>query len=175
MMTSDPLAAAELGSIGQRARHEALRTPDGLLAFGFGAGLVGLAPGTLGTLVAVPFAVLLKWLGAGALLLGLPALFLLGVWICGRVSRRLGVEDYGGIVWDEMVGYWLAVAAAPLHWAWLLAGFLLFRFFDIVKPWPINLVEGHFSGGLGIMLDDIAAALYTLTLLAGAEAVLLGA
>ena len=170
MMASGSTMPGELDSIAQRARREALGTPDGWLAFGFGAGLARYAPGTVGTLAAVPFAVLLKWLGGAAMILLLPALFLLGVWLCARVTRRLGVEDYGGIVWDEMVGYWLAVAAVPLHWPWLLAGFVLFRFFDIVKPWPISLVEDHVSGGLGIMLDDVAAAIYTLVLLAGAEA-----
>jgi phosphatidylglycerophosphatase A len=156
-------------SITLRARQVALTTPDGFLAFGFGTGLLTRAPGTMGTLAAVPFAFLLKLLGAAALWLVLLALFLFGAWLCGRVSARLGVDDYGGIVWDEMVGYWLAVALVPLHWGWLLAGLVLFRFFDIVKPWPISELEDSFSGGMGIMLDDAAAAIYCMILLAGAN------
>ncbi len=92
--------------------------------------------------------------------------FLLGVWLCGRVSTKLGVHDHGGIVWDEMVGYWLAVAFVPLHWPWMLAAFVLFRVFDIFKPWPIRQLDKNVSGGLGIMIDDTLAAIYTIILLA---------
>ena len=148
-------------------RRVALRTPAGFLAFGFGAGLARRAPGTMGTLMAVPFAWLLKqlpaiWYGP-ALLLS----FVAGVYLCGAASRALGRKDPGGIVWDEMVGYWLTVAFLPVTWAWWLAAFVLFRFFDIVKPWPINLAERRFGGGLGIMFDDIIAALYAMAVLAG--------
>ncbi len=168
-LSQESTQVPDMDSILLRARQQALTTPDGFLAFGFGAGLLSRAPGTMGTLVAVPFAWAFKMLPGTIFLWLLLALFLLGVWLCGRVSKRLGLEDYGGIVWDEMVGYWLAIAFVPLHWGWLLAGFALFRFFDIVKPWPISELERHFSGGLGIMLDDIAAAIYTMILLAGAQ------
>ena len=104
----------------------------------------------------------------------LTSVFLGGVWICERVAQRLGVEDYGGIVWDEMVGYWIAVAWLPLEWYWLLAAFVLFRFFDIVKPWPISALDAHFHGGFGIMVDDVVAGIYTAVLLAGAEAAIFG-
>jgi phosphatidylglycerophosphatase A len=147
-------------SITLRARQVALTTPDGFLAFGFGTGLLTRAPGTMGTLAAVPFAFLLKLLGAAALWLVLLALFLFGAWLCGRVSARLGVDDYGGIVWDEMVGYWLAVALVPLHWGWLLAGLVLFRFFDIVKPWPVRAIDRKVGGGTGVVMDDVAAGVY---------------
>jgi len=93
-------------------------------------------------------------------------MFLLGIQVCDRVSRKLGVHDHGGIVWDEIVGYCLAVAFIPLQWAWLLAAFVLFRFFDIVKPWPIRQLDRKVSGGLGIMIDDIVAALFTIIVLA---------
>jgi len=146
-------------------RRLALGSVSGFLAYGFGSGLAPLAPGTAGTLAAVPFAFLLKALALPGYLLALAALFLLGVHVCGVASARLGRHDPGGIVWDEMVGYWLAIALLPLHWAWLLAAFLAFRFFDILKPWPIRAVEKRFGGGLGIMLDDIVAALYALALL----------
>jgi len=157
----------------QPARQALVRTvfgsPSGFLAFGLGAGLSPVAPGTMGTLVAVPFVFALKSLDTpvfwGVLLL----LFLLGVRMCGQVSRSLGVHDHGGIVWDEMVGYWLAVAFVPLQWQWLLAAFVLFRFFDIVKPWPIRQLDRKVSGGFGIMLDDIVAALFTVVILAAVQ------
>jgi phosphatidylglycerophosphatase A len=93
-------------------------------------------------------------------------MFLLGVGLCGHVSRKLGVHDHGGIVWDEMVGYWLAAAFVPLQWPWLLAAFVLFRIFDIFKPWPIRQLDEKVSGGFGIMIDDVVAALFTLIILA---------
>ena len=143
----------------------ALHSPSGFLAFGFGSGLSPFAPGTMGTLVAVPFIFALRSLGESGFWLALVVLFLLGVWLCGNVSRKLGVHDHGGIVWDEMVGYWLSAAFVPLQWHWLLAAFLLFRFFDILKPWPIRQLDSKISGGFGIMLDDIVAALFTLVIL----------
>lgn len=144
----------------------ALGTPTGLLAFGFGSGLSPVAPGTMGTLVAIPFIFVLKSLATVGFWMALVMLFLLGIWLCDHVSRKLGKHDHGGIVWDEMVGYWLSVALVPLQWQWLLAGFVLFRFFDIFKPWPINLIDKKVSGGFGIMIDDLVAALFTLCLLA---------
>lgn len=152
-----------------RAAREAFSTWDGFCVFGFGSGLLPRAPGTWGTLVAVPLLFPLKTLSVAAYMVVLVALFWLGVWMCDRVGRRLGVEDYGGIVWDEMVGFWLAMAFAPAGWLWVLAGFALFRIFDIFKPWPIALLEFRFQGGLGVMLDDVLAAIYAMVLLAGAQ------
>ena len=146
-------------------RTVALRTPTGFLAFGLGSGLSRFAPGTLGTLAAVPFAVALKLLPAPIFWVALAILFLAGVYICSVASSRLGQHDPGGIVWDEMVGYWLTVSLLPLQWPWLLSAFVLFRIFDILKPWPIRLVEKKFGGGLGIMLDDIVAAGYAMAVL----------
>ena len=141
-------------------------TPSGFLAFGFGSGLSPVAPGTMGTLVSIPFVFALKALGPEAFWVALGLLFLLGVALCGRVSQKLGVHDHGGIVWDEMVGYWLATAFVPLQWPWLLAAFVLFRFFDILKPWPIRQIDKGVSGGFGIMIDDIVAAVFTMIILA---------
>ncbi len=151
-------------------RRVALRTPAGFLAFGLGAGLSRYAPGTVGTLVAVPF----RSAPEAACLRTcywpvLAALFLAGVYLCGAASRMLGRHDPGNIVWDEMVGYWLTVALVPMTWTWWLAGFVAFRFFDILKPWPIRLVERRFGGGLGIMLDDVLAALYAMLVLAALQ------
>lgn len=144
----------------------ALGSPSGLLAFGFGSGLSPFAPGTMGTVVAIPFVFALKSLGVPGFWIALLLLFLLGIQICGHVSRKLGMHDHGGIVWDEMVGYWLAIAFVPLQWHWLLAAFVLFRFFDIYKPWPIRHLDRQVSGGFGIMIDDILAALFTIIVLA---------
>ena len=141
-------------------------SPSGFLAFGFGSGLSPFAPGTMGTLAAIPFIFALRALDTPVFWVVLVLLFLLGVQLCGSVSRRLGVHDHGGIVWDEMVGYWLSAAFVPLQWPWLLAAFLLFRFFDILKPWPIRQLDKEVSGGFGIMIDDVVAALFTVLILA---------
>lgn len=138
---------------------------QGFLAYGFGSGLSPWAPGTMGTLVAVPCAWWLKSLPLYVYLPFIALTFLLGVYLCDVTSKRLERHDPGGIVWDEMVGFWLAVVLVPAHWGWLAAGFAAFRFFDILKPWPIRKVEKRFGGGLGIMLDDIVAALYALAVL----------
>ena len=153
-------------------RQVALGSPAGFFAFGFGSGLAPAAPGTFGTLAAIPFAILLKLLPAAVFWPLLIAAFVVGVWICRVTSERLGQHDPGGIVWDEMVAYWLTVAFVPLHWGWLAAAFVLFRLFDILKPWPIKRVEKRFGGGLGIMLDDIVAAIYAMLLLQAAALLL---
>lgn len=148
-------------------RRIALRSPTGFLAFGFGSGLSRFAPGTVGTLAAVPPGLLLKQLPPAGYWAALLLLFLAGIYLCGAASRALGRADPGGIVWDEMVAYWLAVALLPLAWSWWLAAFVLFRLFDILKPWPIRQLERRLGGGLGVMLDDVFAALYTILLLEG--------
>jgi phosphatidylglycerophosphatase A len=170
-MSEETTTSEETGeSILLRAREVALGSPDGFIAFGFGSGLLTRAPGTMGTLAAVPFAFLIPQLGGFTLFLLFLAGFFGGSWLCHRVAQRLGVEDYGGIVWDEMIGYWFAVAWLPIQWPWLLAAFVLFRFFDIVKPWPINALDANIHGGFGIMLDDVIAGLYTAIMLAGVKA-----
>jgi len=150
----------------------ALGTPSGLLAFGFGSGLSPFAPGTMGTLVAIPFAVAIKSLGVTGFWVALLLMFLLGIEACTRVSRKLGVHDHGGIVWDEIVGYCLSVALVPLQWQWFLLAFVLFRFFDIYKPWPIRQLDRKVSGGFGIMIDDVVAAIFTIIVLAVLQALL---
>lgn len=136
------------------------RNPIHLLAFGFGSGASPVAPGTFGTLAAVPFYLLMATLPV-PLYLGITlAAFLLGIYLCGRTSRDLGVHDHSGIVWDEFVGFWITLTAVPLGWEGVLAGFVLFRLFDILKPWPIGWLDRHLEGGLGIMLDDLLAGVY---------------
>ncbi len=137
-----------------------LRNPLHLLAFGFGSGLSPTAPGTLGTLVAVPIYLAMQPLSLGLYLGLVLAGFLAGIWICGRTSRDLGVHDHGGIVWDEIIGYLFTMTLAPPGVWWVLGGFLLFRFFDILKPWPIRWFDHQVPGGFGIMFDDMLAGLY---------------
>jgi len=137
------------------------RNPWHFLAFGFGAGAMPVAPGTFGTLIAVPVYLLLAPLSWPYYLLVVLLLLLLpGIWLCHVTARDIGVHDHSGIVWDEIVGYLLTMAAAPPGWLWIVLGFILFRVFDIVKPWPIRLADQRVSGGFGIMLDDVIAALY---------------
>lgn len=148
------------------------RNPIHFLAFGFGSGAAPRAPGTFGTLAALPFVLLWQQLPPGGYSLVLVLSTLLGIWLCHRTSADLGVHDHGGIVWDEFVGLWIALWLAPTGWAWLLAGFLLFRLFDIWKPWPIGWVDRRVHGGLGIMLDDIIAGFMALGVLLVAEQLL---
>lgn len=141
----------------QRSPASVWRNPWHFLAFGFGSGTMAKAPGTWGTLVGLPFVLLWQQLPAWGygLLIAVSALF--GCWLCGKVARDLGVHDHGGIVWDEMVGIWITLWLAPPGWLWLLLGFVLFRVFDILKPWPISWIDRHIHGGIGIMLDDVLA------------------
>lgn len=137
-----------------------LLNPAHFLSFGFGSGYLPVAPGTFGTLAAIPVFLLLSqfqpWLYVVILMLMLIA----GIWLCGYTSRALGVHDHKAIVWDEVVGYlitMLLVTPAPVN---ICVGFVLFRLFDIWKPWPIHLLDKHVPGGLGIMLDDVVAGVY---------------
>lgn len=138
---------------------------DHFFAFGFGSGLAPKAPGTFGTLAALPIFWLIQDLTLPLYLSFLVVTFILGVYFCDRSSKALGVHDHGGIVWDEMVGYWLTMLLAPSGILWMVVGFVLFRFFDILKPWPINWLDRKVGGGFGIMIDDILAALYALIVL----------
>ncbi len=143
-----------------------LTDPVHLLAFGLGTGLSPVAPGTVGSVLGV----LLAWLT-----LGLPtgvqagigaALVLAGIWLCGESARRIGVHDHSGIVWDEIAAMYLVLFWLPFEALTWIAGFALFRLFDIWKPWPISDLDHRMKGGAGIMLDDLVAALYAAVLLA---------
>src|SRR5262245_31554827 len=150
-----------------------LRDPGHLLAFGLGLGLAPVAPGTFGTLLGIPVAVGLAQLGLPGAAIGTAVLFVAGIYLCGRTARELGTDDHPGIVWDEVVGYAIAVLFVPLQWPWWLAAFLLFRALDIVKPWPIREIDHSLRGGLGTMLDDAVAGLFTGLALSLARFVLL--
>lgn len=134
-----------------------LRDPGHLFALGFGSGLAPRAPGTFGTLAAIPVYLLCAQLPLISYLLVVVVAFGGGVYLCGRTARALGVHDHPGIVWDEVVGYLLTMAFAPPGWLWVALGFVCFRLFDILKPWPIRMLDRRVHGGLGIMVDDLAA------------------
>ena len=141
---------------------EIARDPRLLLAYGFGFGLAPKAPGTFGTLAGIPLAILVMWLPSLWSVGLLAVLFLVGIPICQKGAERLGCDDPGAVVWDEIVGYGVAVIAVPLSIWTLVAGFALFRLFDITKPWPIGWADKRVHGGLGIMLDDVLAGLMAL-------------
>ncbi len=137
--------------------------PAHFIAFGFGSGLSPVAPGTVGTLVAFP----VYWSLAGrlneVLFMGMAAfIFAVGVWACGRTGKALGVADHGGMVWDEITAFLLVLFFTPEGLLWQLLAFLLFRFFDIVKPPPIRYFDRTWHGGFGVMFDDILAAGYAI-------------
>ncbi len=145
-----------------------LSRPAHFMAFGFGSGLSPKAPGTAGTLAAfLPYWLLAPWLGRGAFTLVLLAAFAVGVRWCGKTGEALGVDDYGGIVWDEIVAFMLVLLWIPQTAPWFGAAFLLFRLLDIWKPFPIRYLERRLKGGFGVMLDDLLAAGYTLAIIHG--------
>lgn len=151
----------------ERVSPKQLRNPWNFLALGLGSGLAPFAPGTFGTLVAIPLYLLLQPLSPNSYLLIVALLFILGITICSKASESLGVDDHPAIVWDEIVGYLITMWMAPAGWHWIVAGFVLFRFFDILKPWPIGWVDRKVHSGLGIMLDDVIAGLFALALMQG--------
>lgn len=147
------------------------RRPHHWIAFGFGAGLSPLAPGTAGTLAAIPLYLVLQDLSPLGYLLVLAVFFLIGLWACDKTAHELGGGDPGAIVWDEILGYLVTMALAPPGWIWILLGFVLFRLIDILKPWPIGKLDQRVKGGIGILLDDIAAGVMAWGLMQGVLAV----
>ena len=145
------------------ARH--LLNPSCLVALGFGSGLFPVAPGTAGTLAAIPLYLLLQDLPVTVYLAVVVVLLLGGILVCAYTAERLGVHDHPAIVWDEVVGYLITMIAAPAGWMWTAAGFVLFRLFDILKPWPIGWLDRRVHGGTGIMLDDVIAGVFAAVVL----------
>ncbi len=141
--------------------------PAHWVALGFGAGLSPIAPGTVGTLIALPLAALLRMYTDGTgFLIAVALAFLVGIWAADRTGRDLGAADHGAIVWDEVAAFLLVlffVGERPLAQAF---GFLLFRIFDVVKPPPANIIDREWKHGFGVMADDLVAAAYTLLVLA---------
>jgi phosphatidylglycerophosphatase A len=142
-----------------------IKHPVHFLAFGFGSGLSPKAPGTAGTLAAIPFLYLMSFLTNIQYLIVLFLIIAFGIWLCGQSSKMLDVHDHPGIVWDEFAGLFVTMIAVPVSWGTIVAGFILFRLFDILKPWPISWLDKKISGGLGIMLDDLVAGAFALAIL----------
>lgn len=150
-------------------QRELLRHPIGWIACGFGSGLSPVAPGTAGSLAALLPWLLLRELPLIGYLAAIALAFALGVWACGFAIRTLRVEDPAAVVWDEFVGQWIALAPLlwlPRGWVWIFASFILFRIFDICKPWPVSWADRKVGGGFGVMLDDVIAGGYAAMVLA---------
>ena len=147
-------------------REFLLKHPAHLIAFGFGAGLMPKAPGTWGTLVAIPFYFLaLRLGGTSAVLTCALVFFVLGMWASAVAGKALGVADHGGIVIDEIAAFVLVLAFTPAGLIWLVVAFVLFRIFDITKPWPIRYFDRTLKGGFGVMFDDLLAAIAAIAIL----------
>jgi phosphatidylglycerophosphatase A len=154
-----------------------LEHPAHFIALGFGSGLAPIAPGTIGTLLAWPLFLAYEaalgpldaWPDRLAFLGMLAALFALGVWACGRTGRDLGIADHGCMNWDEVVAFLLVLLLTPGELAWQALAFVLFRFFDVVKPPPIRHFDRTLKGGFGVMFDDLLAAFYALLVMAAAK------
>jgi phosphatidylglycerophosphatase A len=142
-----------------------LRDPVHLFALGFGSGLAPVAPGTFGSIVGLLFGLAVAPFGFWVALAVTIAVTITGIWICGESARKLGVHDHSAIVWDEIAGMMLTLLAAPATWWGIGLAFGLFRLFDVWKPWPIREVDHGMRGGLGIMLDDVMAAVMAAALL----------
>lgn len=139
--------------------------PYHFVAFGFGSGAVPFAPGTFGTLMAIPFYLAMQALPNLLYLILLIVIIAGSMWLCDKVSKETHTHDHSGMCLDEIAGYLVTMFAAPHGFIWILIGFGLFRFFDIVKPWPIDYVDTKVKGGIGMVLDDVLAGIYSLILL----------
>lgn len=144
-----------------------LKDPVVLIAVGFGSGLAPKAPGTAGTLIAIPLYLLMQPLPLISYLLITTCLFIAGIWICTYTAEILGVHDHPSIVIDEIVGYLITMIAAPDGWLIIIVGFVLFRLLDALKPWPISWFDRNINGGLGIMIDDVVAGIIALAIIQG--------
>lgn len=142
-----------------------LTNPVHCSAFGFGSGLAPKAPGTFGTIAAIPLYLLMSHLPLVAYLTIVLIACVVGIYLCGKTAKDLGVHDHPGIVWDEFAGFWITMIAIPPTFTNVLLGFVLFRIFDIWKPWPIGWADKKVDGGTGIMLDDVLAGLMALAVL----------
>ncbi len=142
-----------------------LRHPLRVVAVGFGSGLLPKAPGTAGTVLAIPLVLVAADLPLWGYVSLVAVLFVFGVWVCHETTRYLGVHDHPAIVWDEVVGYMVGMIGAPVTMPVLMACFALFRVFDIFKPWPIAWLDRNTTGGFGVMIDDVMAGVYTAAVL----------
>lgn len=136
--------------------------PNHFISLGFGSGLAKKAPGTFGTLAGLPLFWLIAQYSVTQQLLIIATLFIIGIYFCAYTGKALGIVDHGSIVWDEIVAIMLVLTFTPQQWQWWLAAFILFRLFDIWKPYPIRQLEAKFKNGFGVMFDDLLAAIYAI-------------
>lgn len=141
------------------------KNPVHFIAFGFGVGIVPFAPGTFGTLIAIPFYLLLQPLNVTAYVIITILIALACSWVCDRTSKDIGVEDHQGMCLDEVAGFLVAMINAPRGLGWIVTGVVLFRVFDIWKPWPIRAIDEKMHSGLGMVLDDVLAGVFTFGML----------
>jgi len=141
------------------------KNPIHFIAFGFGSGAIPIAPGTFGTLLAIPFYLVFQHASNLGYILFLLITILGSIWICNKASADLGVDDHQGMCLDEFIGYFVTMYHAPHGWGWIILGFILFRIFDIWKPWPIRFIDNNIHGGFGMILDDVLAGIYSCILI----------
>lgn len=141
------------------------QNPLHFIAFGFGSGALPVAPGTFGTLMAIPFYLAMRSLPTVIYIILVLIIAVLSAWICQRVSNEIQVRDHQGMCLDEFAGFFVTMIGAPHKFIWLVLGFILFRIFDIWKPWPVDYLDQHIHGGIGMVLDDVCAGLYALIIL----------
>ena len=149
----------------ERVPVKLLKDPGHLLSFGFGSGLSPYAPGTMGTLVAIPLFLCAAYFGSMIVLVSCLVISIAGIYLCERTTRALGVHDHSAIVWDEIAGYFVTMLFVPVSVISVILGFMLFRLFDILKPWPISVIDSRLKGGLGVMLDDILSGVFACVIL----------
>lgn len=141
------------------------RNPLYFIAFGLGSGAMPFAPGTFGTLMAIPFYLLLRELPLSFYLIFVLIFIAATSWLSDRISRDIHVHDHPGMCIDEFAGFFVTMIAAPQGAVWILIGFLLFRLFDIWKPWPISWIDKHVTSGFGMILDDVVAGLFAMIII----------
>lgn len=141
------------------------KNPLHFIAFGFGSGALPVAPGTFGTLMAIPFYLIFSQLSWPFYLVITVILSIICMWICQKVAKDIGVHDHQGMCLDEFPGFFVTMIHAPHGIWWIVSGFLLFRLFDIWKPWPIRWADQHVTGGFGMVFDDILAGVYAYILM----------
>lgn len=139
--------------------------PSHFIAFGFGSGAIPFAPGTFGTLIAIPFYLALCSLPLAVYITLVALIAVASMWLCERVSREIHIHDHQGMCLDEIVGYLVTMTGAPHGITWIILGFIFFRIFDIWKPWPIDYIDKKVSGGFGMILDDVLAGIYSIIFL----------
>ncbi len=137
-----------------------MSNPLHLLATGFGSGLSPVMPGTIGSLAAIPFWLLLITLPWKLHLLLVTCSICIGIYLCHNTAKDIKAHDHSSIVWDEFVGMWITLMALPINnWQWVITGLVIFRILDIGKPWPIRWLDHNVRGGIGIMIDDIVTGI----------------